>query len=124
MSKLKNTPLTALIKGVLISYAITMAVFIIYALLITYTNLTEEYVAPLALIVTAISCIASGFVTAKAAKSRGLIWGIAAGGLYMAIMFSLGYATMPTYELNQKFVISLCLALLGGGIGGIFGVNK
>ncbi|MGN1318819.1 MAG: TIGR04086 family membrane protein [Lachnospirales bacterium] len=124
MSDFKNSPITALLKATLVSYGITMVVFIIYTLLITYSNISESYVSPLALIVTAICCVVSGFVTAKTAGKRGIIWGIASGGVYMAIMFSLGICTIPTFELNQKFVISLILALIGGGIGGIFGVNK
>lgn len=124
MSNLKNSPVTALLKGILISYCLTLAVFIIYALLITYTNISESFIPVLSLITTALSCIISGFLTAKTAKSRGLLWGVAAGGLYMLIMFTLGYTTIPTYQLNQKFAISLCLALAGGGIGGIIGVNR
>lgn len=124
MSKIKNSPLTALLKGILISYCITMLVFIIYALLITYTNVSESYIAPLALATTSVSCLVSGFVSAKSAGKRGILWGVAAGGLYMLIMLTLGYSTIPAYEINRKFVISLCLALLGGGIGGIVGVNK
>jgi putative membrane protein, TIGR04086 family len=124
MSKIKNSPITSLLKGILISYCFTMAIFIIYALLITYTDISEDYISPLSLIVTSLSCLASGFAAAKSAKSRGLLWGVLAGGLYMLIMFTLGYTTIPTYQLNQKFVISLALALGGGGLGGIFGVNR
>lgn len=124
MSKTKNSPLFTLIKGVVISYCITMVVFIIFALLLTYTDFPENIVPTAALITTAVSCIICGFVAAAKAKSRGLLWGIAAGGCYMLIMFTIGFSTIPAYELNQKMIISLCLALGGGAVGGVFGVNK
>lgn len=124
MQNIKSSPLVSLLKGIIISYCITMIIFIIYAILLTYTDISESYISPLSLIVTTICCLVSGFVTAKTAKNRGLLWGIASGGMYMLIMLTLGFCTIPTYELNQKMAISLALALGGGGLGGIFGVNR
>ena len=124
MSKTKGSPLTALMKGIIISYSLTMIVFIVYALLLTYSNVPENMVSPAALITTAISCILCGYITAKSAKSRGLLWGVLSGFCYMIIMFTIGFSTIPTYELNQKMIISSCLALGGGGLGGILGVNR
>ncbi len=124
MSKTKNSPVTALLKGTLIGYCITMIVFIIFALLLTYTDISEKLVSPTALVTTAVSCLVCGFITAKKAKSRGLLWGVIGGGLYMLIMFTIGFSTIPAYELNQKMIISLCLALGGGAVGGVFGVNR
>ena len=124
MAKIKKTPLAALLKGIVISYIITMLVFIIYAILLTYTNISPDYISITALVTTAASCIICGFVTAKASGSKGLLWGIVSGGCYMIIMFTLGFATIPTFALNQKLVVSLCLALGGGAVGGVFGVNR
>lgn len=124
MLKTKNTPITALLKGIVISYSITMIIFIIYALLLTYSDVSEEYISPCVLITTALSCLASGFFAAKSSGKRGLLWGIAAGGAYMLIMFTIGFATIPAYELSKKIVISFCLALGGGAVGGVLGVNR
>ena len=41
MFKTKISAVIALFKGILISYIITMLVFFIFALLITYTDLSE-----------------------------------------------------------------------------------
>ncbi len=124
MSKTKNSPLTALLKGIVISYCITMVVFIIFALLLTYTDISENLISPAALITTAICCVVCGFVTAKKAKSKGLMLVILSGGCYMLIIFTLGITTIPAYELNKNMLISLCLALGGGAVGGIVGVNR
>ena len=57
MSGANNSPLSALLKGVLTSFILTFIVFTVYAILLTYTSLQENNVNVVMLVSTAISCI-------------------------------------------------------------------
>lgn len=123
MLKAKSSPVTALFKGILISYIITMAVFIIFALLITYTDMSEKHIGTVIKITTALVCILSGFITAASANKGGLLWGIISGIFYVAIMCGAGFILVPDYSFSPKLLISLMLAVAGGGLGGVMGIN-
>ena len=123
MFKSKNSPVIALFKGILISYILTMAVFLIFSLLITYTDLSEKHISTVIKVTTALVCILSGLITAGSADKGGLIWGIISGISYVAIMCIVGFILIPDYSLSPKIIISLMLAVAGGGLGGIIGIN-
>lgn len=123
MFKSKSTPIIALFKGILISYILTMIVFIIFALLITYTDLNEKHIGTVIRVTTALVCILSGLITAGSANKGGLIWGIISGMCYVAIMCGVGFALIPDYGLTSKLIVSLMLAIAGGGLGGVIGIN-
>ena len=75
MSGANNSPLSALLKGVLTSFILTFIVFTVYAILLTYTSLQENNVNVVMLVSTAISCILCGFITGRKASSKGILWG-------------------------------------------------
>lgn len=119
----KNSPVLALFKGILISYIITIVVFIIFALLITYTDISEKHIGTVIKVTTALVCILSGLITAGSANRGGLLWGIISGLCYVAIMCIVGFVLIPDYSVTSKLIVSLMLAIAGGGLGGIIGIN-
>ncbi len=123
MFKSKSSPVIALFKGILISYIITMIVFFIFAMLITYTDLSEKHISTVIRITTAIVCILSGLITAGSANKGGLVWGIISGLSYVIIMCIVGFLLIPNYNLSSKILVSLMLAVAGGGLGGVVGIN-
>lgn len=112
-----------LIKGVSIGYAITAVVFIVYAVLITYTQMTEKNTQLIVMITTVISVIVAGYTTAKSADNKGWLYGMLSGFLYAVIMIMLGVIISPEVSFNNKTVMILVLSLAGGGLGGIIGIN-
>ncbi len=123
MVKSRLKPLTALLKGLLTGYIITTVIFVIFALLMTYTEAGEEHIQTAIKAVTAAVCIISGFITARSAGKGGLLWGVVSGAVYVAVMCLCAFVCIPDYSLNPKIAVSLALALAGGGIGGVVGVN-
>lgn len=123
MFKSKSSPVTALFKGVLISYIITMAVFIAFAILITYTDVSEKHIGTVIKGTTAIVCILSGIITAGSANKGGLLWGVISGLMYVVVMCILGFVMIPDYSVSSRLIVSLMLAVAGGGLGGVIGIN-
>ena len=123
MFKSKSSPVLALIKGILVSYILTLIVFFVFALLITYTEVSEKHLYTVIRVTTAVVCILCGLITAGSAKKGGLLWGIFAGIIYVVIMCVIGFVLIPQYSITSKFSVSLIVAVAGGGLGGVIGIN-
>jgi putative membrane protein (TIGR04086 family) len=111
------------IRGLLLSYGTTVLVFTVYALLLTYTDISEKSTYAVVLATLVISLIIGGIGAAGGAKRRGLIWGGLTGILYVLVMVLLGVYLIPDYALGSKTLVCLLLAISSGGLGGIIGVN-
>ena len=112
-----------MLKGMAAAYAITCIVFIAFGILLTYTNISEDKVPLTALICTAVASAVAGFDWAKYAKSRGILWGVLAGVVYAVILFILEMLAGSGFALDTAKLTMLLVAMAGGGIGGILGIN-
>lgn len=119
----KSNIFNSMVKGVCLSYAITAIIFIIYAILITYTEMTEKNIQTVSLITTVISVIFAGFTTSSSADNKGWLWGMMAGFLYAVIMILIGLCLSPGISFSSKTVMIIIISLSGGGFGGILGIN-
>ena len=119
----KYSQLTALGAGLAVAYAITCIVFIGYAILITYTDMSID---SLPLVVTVTSIVASliaGYDAAKAALRRGWLCGLVAGFLYALVLVIIGYWVGQGFAFDLRTITTLLLAIAGGGLGGVIGIN-
>ncbi|MCL1877884.1 MAG: TIGR04086 family membrane protein [Defluviitaleaceae bacterium] len=109
--------------GVLIAYAITAIVFLGYAILITYTNVSERSLPMVIAITTVLSVMVAGFDAARAAETRGWLWGMIAGLVYVLILAGIMLVFLPGFPIDSRTVIVCALGIAGGGLGGVFGIN-
>lgn len=113
----------ALIIGVLMGYAITCIIFLAYSMLITYTNMTEQNLPMVVAVTTLLSVMIAGFDAAKGAERKGWLWGMAAGLAYILILTGLMMNVLQSFAVDTRTITSVVLALAGGGMGGILGIN-
>ncbi len=118
-----TSTIMATIGGVGIAYAITCIVFIAYALLLTYSNISEKYIPVVVIVTCIISVMVAGFDAAKSAESKGWLWGIIAGLIYVSILILIGLWVKKDIAFEAKAVTLLIISLAGGGLGGMFGIN-
>lgn len=123
MEKMNSPQIVCMIKALAIAYAITCIIFITYAILLTYTSMTEQNVPLVSLICTVVSAAVAGFDMAKGAKSKGLIWGLAAGVCYVVILFAIIILSGGNFTFSGGKLTTFLIALAGGGIGGVMGIN-
>jgi putative membrane protein (TIGR04086 family) len=112
-----------MMKGMAIAYAITCIFFIAYGLILTYTNVSEQSLPMVALVCTAISSAIAGYDWAKCRKKKGLFMGLVAGLVYTILLFIVTALASDTFSMGISKIMTLIVALAGGGIGGILGVN-
>ena len=113
-----------LIRGMAIAFAITCIIFIGFGILLTYTSVSEDTLPLVSLICTALSAAAAGFDWAACMKRKGILWGLLAGAVYTVLLFFVTGLAGSGFQVELSGIMTLIVALAGGGIGGIFGVNR
>ncbi len=118
----KEGVLYGMLYGLIPALFFTAAAFLVCAVLITYTDISESFIAPFSLAVTVISSFFAGFKTASKAEKKGILWGALSAGVYIVIVLLI---IMLPYGENISFfrVLSIVLSVVSGAVGGILGIN-
>ena len=115
--------LPAIFRGIITAAAITVVSMLVCALVMTLATLNENAV----FIAMQITSLAAVFVGSLAAASRinknGMINGIAVGIIYALLMLFTGFMTTPDYAPTAKTLLTFCICITSGALGGILGVN-
>jgi putative membrane protein (TIGR04086 family) len=119
----KGKQLKHLAIGVLVAYAITAIALLGYAMLITYTTMSERSLPMVVAITTVLAVLVAGFDAARGAETRGWLWGMVAGFVYVFIMAIIGAVALPVFSFSWHTVVTCILGIAGGGLGGILGIN-
>lgn len=113
-----------IIKGSIISIIITLISLLIFASLLTYTNVSESTIPTVTIIITIISILIGSSLCMSTVKKNGIINGVAIGLIYIAFIYLLSSVIEGNFALNLKSIIMIIGAVLAGGLGGIIGVNR
>lgn len=122
MTEKKNNILR-IIKWILIAYLITIVLILLYAVLLTYTNLPESTMPLIVLLISMLSILISSSLSVKKIKEKGLINGAIIGSSYTIILYILSSIFLTGFQLNSYSIITILLCAGIGCIGGIIGVN-
>ncbi len=112
-----------LIKGIFISYLITIPVFCVFAYILSHSNYPQKFISPVVIITTSISILAAGSSVTRQVKGRGWINGAVVGALYVAILYIVSSAVYDDFSINSRVIIVVSCGIATGIIGGILGVN-
>ena len=113
-----------LVKGMAVAFAITCIIFIGFGILLTYTDISEERLPLVALVCTAISAAAAGYDWAACMQKRGILWGSIAGVVYTILLYLVTSLASGDFTLALSAGMMLLVAIAGGVVGGILGVNR
>lgn len=109
--------------GMAIALLFTAAVFLLCAVLITYTDMTENSVSVISVAVSAISAFIVGFKTAAKAEKGGIVYGFVSALIYIAFVLLVVSTAQKEMVFSTKRVISVIISLICGSTGGILGIN-
>lgn len=111
------------IRGSVVAIFISLILLLIFAFLLTYTNIAENTINPVIIVITGISIlIGSGISTLKIRKN-GLLNGGLVGLMYILTIYLLSGITGSGFGLNINSIIMIIVSIISGMIGGIIGVN-
>lgn len=112
-----------IIRGIIISILITIICLLIFSIILTKSNISEDLIFPVVTIITAISILIGSFFSVGKMKNKGIINGAVVGFSYIIAIYLFSSFVINDFSLNlQSFIMIVC-ATVGGMIGGILGVN-
>lgn len=122
--KTENRIIKSIAKGVVISLISTCIILLIFAILLTYTDISEDLINTVIIIVTAISIFIGSSIGNLKIKKNGLINGAIIGGSYILIIYLISSILNWRFRLNMQSIIMIIIGIIFGMLGGIIGVNK
>ncbi len=111
------------VKAIPVALGITVFIFLISALLLTYTALPEASIPFITILAAVVSTVLAGTVAARGAKSKGYLVGSVAGIGYALLLYLLSFLFAGGLYFNMYILILLVIGLFGGAFGGILGIN-
>lgn len=120
----ESNTIATIAKGIGISLLITVIALIIFSIILTYTNIEENVINPVIMIITAISILIGSSIENTKLKKNGLINGGMIGGCYILIIYLISSILNWKFSLNVNSIIMIVAAIIFGILGGIIGVNR
>lgn len=111
------------LKGLGYSYIVTLAVLLLYNLVLTFTTVSGNTIAMVTAFITTGSSAIGGFYASKHIKEKGLIYGLIVGLLYIVCLITIVYLAQENFEFDTDMLYKIFFTTLAGGIGGVLGVN-
>lgn len=110
-------------KGVIAALALTVAIFAVFAAVISFTNVSESAADAMVTIATAAGIALSGIIAAGGAQSKGWLSGAIGGFLYIFIVWLIGAVASRGFSLTERASVMFLLSVVIGAFGGIIAIN-
>lgn len=120
----ENKTIKNIIKGTGIALITTVILLLIFSIILTYTNIEENVISPVIMIVTAISILLGSSLGNIKIKKNGLINGGIIGALYITTIYLISSILNWKFSLNIQSIFMIIIAIVFGILGGILGVNR
>lgn len=119
-----SNSLLRILKGSILSIVTTLLILLIYAIILTYTSITEMTMPTVIIITTALSILIGSQITTSKIKKNGILNGILVGTIYIMFLYIISSTITKNFSLNNYSIIMIVVSIVTGGLGGIIGVNK
>lgn len=113
-----------ILKGSIIAMVATIILLIIFATILTYTNINENTMPTVIIVITALSILIGSQIATSKIKRNGILNGAIVGLIYIAFLYILSGLVTKNFSLNNYSIIMIVTSILIGGLGGIIGVNR
>lgn len=113
-----------ILKGAIISIIFTLIFLFIFSLVLTYTNMSEKFINPTIIVITAISILIGSSIGNLKVKRNGLLNGAIIGGIYLIFIYFISSILSGNFSITLESIIMIIAGMIFGMIGGIIGVNK
>lgn len=112
-----------IIKGTIFAIVISFIMLLIYAILLSYTTLSENTIIPVIATITGISILIGSMISTHKIKKNGLLNGCVVGISYVTILYITSSLFLAGFTLTLNSFIIFAVAIITGMVGGIIGVN-
>lgn len=123
ISKEKNKNIINVIKGAIIAIILSLIFLTVYAAVLSFTNVSENTMVPVVLVITGISILIGSSMSSISIKKKGLMNGALVGLIYAITLYILSSIFGAGFSIELNSIIMIIVAIITGMIGGIIGVN-
>lgn len=120
----KSNSFMKIIKGSIISIVISIILLFIFAIILTYTNVSESVMVPVIICITAVSILIGGVICSSNIRKNGLFNGGLVGVIYILVLYLISSFITGKFNFSTYSIIMILVSIASGALGGIFGVNK
>ena len=113
-----NKPIFSIIKGIVISFLFTAVSLIVFSLLLTYTDLSEDTIKPVIITLTGISILIGSSIGTRKLKKNGLLNGAIIGVSYIILLYLISSIISSNFSLSIMSLIMVIAGLIGGVLRG------
>ena len=124
MESSSNKFIKKIFKGVLISLVVSFVLLAIFAIVLTYTSVSENTIVPVIIVVTGISILVGTILESRKIVKNGIWLGGIIGLIYVLILYIISSLLNADFSINTQSFILILVAIFSGMIGGIIGVNN
>lgn len=104
-------------KGVIISVVITLIAIFIFAIIMAFTDFSEESIAPVIIGISALSILAGSSLSSIKIHKNGMLNGGIIGLIYMLFLYLVSSGIGTGFALNFNSIIMILLGIVAGMIG-------
>lgn len=122
-SSTSTSNVVQILKGIIIAFIFTLVLLFIFSIFLTYTNIQETTIAPVIIIITAISILAGASISSIKIKKNGILNGGMIGFFYIFVVYFFSSLIQTGFSMNVYTIVMILCSILAGMIGGIVGVN-
>ena len=112
------------IKGFIWAFVLTFILLAIGALIVSYTNVSEDLIPAISLTCVVISAAIGGMKTAKTAGSKGYLKGALCGLVYVLVIYTVASLVSDTFAFTSHTLLLFIIGAVVGALGGIIGINS
>ncbi len=124
ISKLHSgTLLGAVLKGSLCAICISLALVLVFAFLLKFTNIPDSIIKPINQVIKGVSVFVGVFVGMRKLKELGLVSGLLIGLIYTIMAFLVFSILGGSFVFDLTFLTDLVFGAIIGSICGIICVN-
>lgn len=123
ISKEKNKNIINVIKGAIIAIILSLIFLTVYAAVLSFTNVSENTMVPVVLVITGISILIGSSMSSISIKKKGLMNGALVGLIYAITLYILSSIFGTGFSIGLNSIIMIIVSIITGMIGGIIGVN-
>ena len=121
---MESKTIKRIIIGVGISLLASFIFLLIYASILSFTDVPESSIAPVVITITGISILIGSIIGSRKITKNGIINGAIVGLVYVLNIYLISSLLNGNFALNLQSIIMIVVAILCGVVGGIIGVNK
>lgn len=125
VKKEKSTNMFKVImNGTFFSIVTTLIMLVIFSVILTYSNVGEETIDTVTIVVTGISIFIGSSIATSSVSKNGILNGGIIGLIYIISIYLISSSINGNFELQFESFLMMIIGTVFGVIGGIIGVNK